>query len=466
MTIEKYITTEWRVASRIEDGGMKVASGYTPETYVPQEILDFAANVESNPKFCYAHVIAMADSDFYGSNLNGDCFREEELTRMQTPEEARKNRGKFAGVQVPAYKTFETAKFYHNHANSPMDTHYGDVPLAVWNDIMKRAELIIRIYRDADGMGPGADNDAKLATLIDNGGQFSVSMGCRIHHEVCKYCGHENEHTRDRCDHLKYAMNRIMPDGQQVSADNIAPNFFDISKVGIPAEPIADSLGKVASAPVVVNAVRDVADMFEGASKSAWRDKWAEIEKQVPTEATVGDMPTDHCCESTSEFPAQLGESELASMLEQGGGDIDSVLSTLAACGIVLSPTELAHITHLATPSNHPDMNAPTNISLDKFSHAVYTAAKEAIDARSGFVAPCLTTGWEPAKIAEAGGAAVEIAPYYAYYRKLLSSLPVSSFTKEASRNSALREIQGGQFDYSRVKAALYHLAYAGLATN
>lgn len=466
MAIEKYITTEWRV-ERTFDATTKIASGYTPETYIPQEILDFAETVESDPKFCYAHVIAMADSEHYGSNLNGDCFREEELTRMQTEAEARKNRGKYAGVCVPAYKTFETAKFYRNHANSPMDTHYGDVPLAVWNDQMKRAELIIRIYRDAEGMGPGAEGDPKLACLVDEGGHFCVSMGCRIHHEICKYCGHENELTRDRCDHLKYAMNRIMPDGRQVSADNIGPNFFDISKVGIPAEPIADSLGKVAGAEAVyVNSARDVADLFTGAAKSAWRDKWAEIEKQVPAESTVGDMPTEQCCESTTEFPAQMGESELHAMLEHGGGDINSVIATLAACGIVLSPIELAHLTHLATPEGSEDMNAPTDISLDKFSHAVYTAAKDAIDARSGFVAPRLETGWEPSKIAEAGGSAVEIAPYYAYYRKLLSSLPVSSFTKEASRNSALREIQGGYVDYNRVKAALYHLAYAGLATN
>lgn len=467
MTIEKYISTEWRIARTFEEP-MKLASGFSPETYIPPEICEFAQNVESNPKFCYAHVIAMTDAGHYGANMNGDRFRADELTGLQTAAEAAKNRGKFANVQVPRFKTFETAKFYRNHANSPMDDHYGDVPLAVWNDQMKRAELVIRIYRDASGMGPGAKTAADIAQRIDNGGHITVSMGCRIHHEKCEYCGHENELTRDRCDHLKYAMGRMMPDGRQVAADNFGPNFFDISDVGIPADPVAYSLGKVASAGAICvpNRAKDVEELFNSMAKSAWRLKWAEIEKQVPGESTVGDMPVVGAeGETTSIAPAELGHDDLSAMLNKGDGDINTVISTLAACGIVLSPTELAQLTALATPPESDDINAPTDLSLDKFSHAIYTSCKEAITQRSGFNAPRLETGWEPEKIAAVGGSAVEMAAFYAYYRTLLSSLPVSQFTKEASRNSAVREIQGGTTDYNRVKAALYHLAYAGLAT-
>jgi 2-methylisocitrate lyase-like PEP mutase family enzyme len=105
---------------------------------------------------------------------------------------------------------------------------------------------------------------------------------------------------------------------------------------------------------------------------------------------------------------------------------------------------------------------------MDKFSHAAYDAVKHKLAERSGFTASRLSTGWEPAKIAELGGqdeSAVEMADYYAYYRRLICSLPVDHFTKEAYCNSAVREIQGGMTDLSRVKAAMYYLAYAGLST-
>ena len=469
MSIEKYISTDWRVEN-VFDGSTKTA-GVKLDTHVPPEIEEFARNVEPDPKFCYAHMIAMSDASHYGSNLNGDRFRSDELTAEQPPEEAAKNRGKFKDIQVPRYKTFETAKFYRNHANSPSDPHYGDVPVAAWNEPMQRVELVIRIYRDAAGMGDGACPAPDIIGKLERGDTLNSSMGCRIHHERCEYCGHENELVKDRCDHLKYMMNRIMPDGRKVSADNFGPNFFDISDVGIPADPVASSLGKVAAAdvldkPKTANVAKDVTDLFQFATKSAWRKKWAEMEKEVPTSTPISALTPDSDVQSTHEFPTQLSEQELKAMLDASNGDIDSVVSTLTACGVVLSPVELAHLSQLATPEGAVQHAAPTSVALNKFAHAVYAAAQSAIDARSGFNTPVLASGWEPTKIAESGeDSAVEMAAYYAYYRTLISSLPVSDFTKEAYRNSAVRAIGGETIDYNRVKTALHHLAHAGLAT-
>jgi hypothetical protein len=464
--IEKYINCNFKVA-RSFDEPVKLASGYSPESYIHPEIAKFASEVEPDSKVCYAHVIAMSDFGHYGSNMNGDGFREDELAGMQDAEEAAKNPGDRRGTPLPRYKTFEDAKFFRHHANSPADQYFGDVPLAVWNDPMKRVELIIRIYREPiNPEDPRCSAHPGLAERVDNGDPFSVSMGCKIHHEQCLYCGHENELTKDRCDHLKYRMNDIMPDGKLVAADNFKPRFFDISDVTVPADPIAQSLGKVAEyeATLAPNRARDVAE--DVVKVAVWRQKWSEMEKQIPGQ-TVADMPLDDpCCETTDTLPDLLSESELQEVLDACHGDINAAVSTLSACGMVLSPEELAVLTHQATPANSPEFNAPTSVSLDKFSNAAYHLLKPKLATRSGFVAPCPTSGWEPQRLMEMGGeAAAEMADYYAYYRKLASSFPVDLFIKVAHCNSAVREIQGGQTDHSRVKAAMYYLAYAGLAT-
>jgi hypothetical protein len=190
------------------------------------------------------------------------------------------------------------------------------------------------------------------------------------------------------------------------------------------------------------------------------------MEKQVPGHSVVGDMQSDDpCCDATNETPSDLSQSELQDVLTKSHGDIDTAVSTLTACGVVLSPTELAILSSLATKSGEEDFAAPTSLSLDKFSHAAFNSIKHVMETRSGFVAPRPATGWEPYKIADLGDSAVEMADYYAYYRKLISSLSVDRFTKEAHCNSAVREIQGGTTDLSRVKAAMYYLAYAGLQT-
>jgi hypothetical protein len=259
-------------------------------------------------------------------------------------------------------------------------------------------------------------------------------------------------------------MNRVMPDGRQISADNFAPNFFDISDVGVPAEPIAFSLGKVAS--VQPRAARDLVEVKASGTKQAWRDKWAEIEKHVPSSATIGDMPSaSSYTESGSSELVPAREDELRDMLAKANGDIDTVIATLTASGVVLSPVELAHLTAMASSDADDDINAPTDINLRKFSSAVFDAGAAFITARNGFTNNVIAEGWEPAKLA-AENSGVEFAPYYAYYRTLINTIPITDFVKEASRNPALREIQGGSVNIDSMMNAMKALAYTGFATH
>lgn len=455
--IDKYITTNFEVKDTF-DSAIKVAN-WQPEVHVPEEISAFIQNLKPEPeKFAYVHLIAMSDGDTYGSNMNGDIFTADQLTGIQSQLEADKNPGEMQGICLPRFKTFEQAKLFKHHANDArINPHFGDVPLAVWNDVMRRVELIVRIAKQAVpelGMSSGLD----LAVKLDRRGYLTVSMGTRISHEKCRYCGHENEFVHQRCDHLKNHMNEIMPDGRMVTAENFGCRFFDISDVTIPADPIAYSLQKIASgdAPRTVNVAIDPPEAF-----GEWAAKHSEIQKRSPCGPDFDDCPWDSKAKRIPEF----SEEEL-SKAASCASDLDTVLSTAAVAGVVFSPRELVYLTGVFEPeklsSATPDFSGFGRVVLDKFSPFVYHALQEKLASRSGFLAPCLDTGWEPTKIAQEGFDAV--SRYYAYYRACLDQITPSAFTKAAHR--CVPDLLGDSAsEHShRVQGALYHLAYAGIS--
>jgi hypothetical protein len=450
MALEKYISARWEV-KEILDSPSKVACFQAP-TFLPPEIESFIDRLKQiiDPRFTYIHIIAMTDGDFFGSNLNGDVFTTDELTGVQSPQEAMKNPGDMRDVCLPRYKTFEQAKLYKNHANSPDDPHYGDIPCAAWNEPMRRVELIIRVAKQAIpemGMADGSD----ICNKFNRRGFMTGSMGTRIAYEKCRYCGHENEFIHDRCDCLKNHMNEVMPDGRLVSAENYGVRFFDYSDVGIPADPSAFSLAKVASVLAAPNPARDARD-------SAPRWKSSEMDKMVPAPDPLGEMPAD-ACPCSDAPPEDLSTDEINQLIQASGGDLSQVLSTAACSGMVMSPQELATATACAEPGKISSAGAFSgfgSLSLDKFSPSVYDLLRSKFAARSGFIAPTPGTGWEPRKLAEQGFD--EMAEYYRHYRDSLRSLSQSSFTKMAHRNPYIREltIKGD------VKRAIHHLTHAG----
>lgn len=459
MTIEKHISTTWQVEN-VLDSASKVAC-WTPPTYVPPEIQSFMSRLKergADPRFSYVHIIAMTDGDYYGQNLNGDVFSTDELTGIQSETEAAKNRGDLQGVRVPRYKTFEQAKFFRNHANGDTDPYYGDVPCAAWNEPMRRVELIVRIAKKAIpelGMQDGGDIIIKL----DRRGYITVSMGTRISHEQCSICGNTNEFIHERCEHLADQMNEVLPDGRVVRAKNFGMRFFDISDVGVPADPGAYSLAKVASPTLTKVATANVA--FDADGYSEWRIKHSEITKNVPCSDPIADLlPVHDPARVTDRAPAPYPVEQLKRALYAAHGDVDVVLSTAAAAGVVFSPAELCTLTALAEPDKvaSADFRGFQTLTFDKVSRAVYDVLRSKFAERSGFVAPCYARGWEPAKLAEEGHTVV--ADYYAFYRDALGSLSRSTFTKAAYRIPYIREMVDAGGD---PKAAMTHLAYAGI---
>lgn len=459
MSIEKHVAMTWQVEN-VLDSASKVAC-WQPPTYVPPEIQTFMSQLKergADPRFSYVHLIAMTDGDYYGQNLNGDVFGTGELTGIQSEQEAAKNVGHMRGICVPRYKTFEQAKFFRNHANGENDPYYGDVPCAAWNDPMRRVELIIRIAKKAVpelGMQDGGDIIIKL----DRRGYITVSMGTRISHEQCSICGNTNEFIHERCEHLANQMNDVLPDGRVVSAKNFGMRFFDLSDVGVPADPGAYSLAKVAAVDGSTHLPPNVA--FDADGYAEWRTKHSEMTKNVPCSDPVADLlPVVDPSRRTEVEPSAYPVDQLKKALYAAQGDIDAVLSTAAAAGIVFSPTELCTLTALAEPDKMASATFQgfRTITFDKVSRSVYDALRSKFADRSGFVAPCYARGWEPAKLADEGHTVV--ADYYAFYRDALRSLSRSTFVKAAHRLPYLREVVDAGGD---PKAAMNHLAYAGI---
>lgn len=167
----------------------------------------------------YLHINAMGAGEYYGSNKNADYFPEQQLLEF--------------------YKTFEeTGYVYRHHINKDPAKSIGKVIFAIYNDRMRRVELI-------------AELDRKLASDIYDrilaGEMPKTSMACRTPFDVCSICGNKAYNTQQYCEHLKETPNKILPDGRRVMALNLGPlRFFDISIVIKPADVTSSVLQKVA----------------------------------------------------------------------------------------------------------------------------------------------------------------------------------------------------------------------------
>jgi len=166
-------------------------------------------DIKIKKNHAYLYVIAMGAGDFYGENKNGDFFWEKDLKQY--------------------YTKFLTSGVFIQHDNKDPSKSIGKVLKAIYNDDMHRVELLIEIKKE---LAPD------IYYAIENGERIAVSMGTKVTEEHCSYCGHVTKDSlANRCEHLKYMMHQIMPNGVKVFAVNHPPlNFFDISVVRKPAD--------------------------------------------------------------------------------------------------------------------------------------------------------------------------------------------------------------------------------------
>jgi len=165
------------------------------------------------------HTIAMTSSEKFGFNRNGDGWKRANLIRD--------------------HPTFIShAKVFRHHKNTPLDSSFGVIKAATFNDDMDRVELLMEL-----------DNSkcAEELSLLERNGSYPVSMACKISHDVCSICSNKAKTPKEYCWHVKEALGKIMDDGKIVGVDNPQSIFFDISRVIRPADRVAYTLKKAST---------------------------------------------------------------------------------------------------------------------------------------------------------------------------------------------------------------------------
>lgn len=303
------------------------------------EALDYIKNVSPDPGKTLLLLLALGATETYGPNRNGDGFSEHPVPARGKVASASKRWFVPPGEELTKhYQSFEKnpAHAFKHHVNRDPAKASGVVKKAFWNPRMKRVELLTEVDNEKDPEWVQRTNDGEFVP---------VSMGCRIKRDVCSVCGNEAPTRADYCEHAKFAMNTILPDGQKVFVHNPSPDFFDISRVFRPADRIGYTIKKVAE----VYEVRLSADLGEHADALAL--KGAAVQKLSDIIKTIQDRPVatstltpdeksfvvkfrDHAEKKLASAPRIVATEKLAQW------PIGEVLSAAAAHDVVLRDYE------------------------------------------------------------------------------------------------------------------------------
>lgn len=222
-------------------------------------INEFVSKIVPDEKKIFVHLLAMGAGEYYGANRNADWFPENNL--------------------IDCHKTFETspAHIFRNHINRDPAIAIGQVIFSIYNQRMKRVEVIAWIDKEK-----GADIVERL-----NKGDFpATSMACKTAYDVCSICGNRAHTRQEYCEHLSEQLGKVYPSGQKVMAINSAPlRFFDMSIVVRPADVTSSILQKVASDENEIISSADAAEaegiLESGVTKQATIQKLSEFIKMV-----------------------------------------------------------------------------------------------------------------------------------------------------------------------------------------
>lgn len=255
------------------------------------------------------HIIALGDEEAFGPNRNGDAFNREDNIRCH-----------------PRFK--KLGHLFRNHKNTDPAKAVGDVVATAHNDPMSRVELLV-----------GLDN-RKCAAEVDaanRGEDVPFSMGSSQEYDECSICKHKAPTAADHCDHVKNLLGEVLSDGRKVYMKNPDPKFFDISIVHKPADRIAYSLRKVASAGTATIGGHELAEMYglsaAPSTKVATMQALAEIIKEIPLTARKVSAPNRVRADTKQEL------NKLCAVY-----GVDQVLGYLTKIGALLAPQDFADI--------------------------------------------------------------------------------------------------------------------------
>ena len=321
--------------------------------------------VEPKPGYSIALVLALGAYETYDLNRNADGFNEFPYKPGIKPlcgHAGCYNPEGWVGQDevLPAhYKSFEQyGRNFVHHKNTDESLAVGDVLKAFWNAHMHRVELIV-----------GLENakSPEFSKRIADGEYPAVSMGTRIKYDVCTHCGHRAPTRKQYCDHLKFHLREVGPNGLRFGALNPSPRFFDISWVIRPADQTGYMMRKIASYEVRGYGV-EMDSAPEGMVKSAAiageyldavDEKRAALQKISDIDKVVRGVAVDHKTSPLSEAEAKQIHQYHSSikpglqsqpsidddtLRDLSGSPLNQTLASLYAAGIILSTPEFSKL--------------------------------------------------------------------------------------------------------------------------
>lgn len=146
------------------------------------EVQSFIDKLEPDPRYTYVLVNAMGYSEFYGANSNRDWYGHNEHLDFNGLLHAPEGFGrsydvdKMQGLAWPyGYPSYYGATVYAHHKNTdPEQLGFGDVVYVAINPVMKRVELVERVF-NAEAAKKG---HSSILDRIAAHERVDVSMGC------------------------------------------------------------------------------------------------------------------------------------------------------------------------------------------------------------------------------------------------------------------------------------------------
>jgi intein/homing endonuclease len=175
----------------VDDEGQHVFPLFTQQDHVFEkvaapglrpEVIRYIEQLRPNRDSQYVLLNAMAASEYFSSNVNGDAFTEESLIHCPDKWTGDSAIDKGLARDWPyGFPCFYNAHPFAHHRNKRSDQAFGEVEYAGWHPGMKRVELVVRVDRDRCQRFGGMGVWDKL-----RGGQFpDVSMGTRVPFDTC-----------------------------------------------------------------------------------------------------------------------------------------------------------------------------------------------------------------------------------------------------------------------------------------
>ena len=287
-------------------------------------IQQFAASIKPDSDKVYVHILALSAGEFFSSNRNGDFFPESNL--------------------IASHHTFVTSPshIFRNHRNKDPSIAIGQVIFSIYNDRMKRIEVIAWIDKTK-----GAD----VVERLERGDFPATSMACRVKSDTCSICGNTAETLQNYCEHLRNDLNKMYPDGRKVMSLNVEPlKFFDMSIVVRPADVTSSVLQKLAShnEPIIGSAEMAVMEGLTDTTltKASAFKKLSELIKEVDGDIVGYDHALDPILSKVSD-----PEVKLISVLRNF--PLPEVAATMAHMGMSPSISFLSDLVAQATLGPH-----------------------------------------------------------------------------------------------------------------